>query len=343
MQLKTAVIHGHRVGYYKAGQGPALLLLHGIGGSSLTWKHVIARLAERYTVIAPDLLGHGASERLRGDYSLGAHASTVRDLLVKLGHDRVTVCGHSLGGGVAMVFSYQFPERCERLVLVDSGGLGPDVSPLLRLMSLPGSEFVVPIGTWPALVQAAARAGSTLGRLGFRLSPVADEIWQAYFSLSGADARRAFLATLREVIDFQGQKVSAIDRLYLASQVPTMIVWGDRDAIIPVKHARTAHREMPGSRLEILEGVGHFPHAEAPERFLALLDDFMRSTRPAGVTAATWRRLLADGPGDASAPRSARSARPRTRKKRPSAAEASKKSPTASRPRTRPRGVAGSA
>jgi pimeloyl-ACP methyl ester carboxylesterase len=341
MELKTAVIHGHRVGYYKAGRGPTLLLLHGIGGSALTWKRVINRLAERYTVIAPDLLGHGASERLRGDYSLGAHASTVRDLLVKLGHDRVTVCGHSLGGGVAMVFSYQFPERCERLVLVDSGGLGPDVSPLLRLMSLPGSEFVVPIGTWPALVQAAARAGSALGRWGFRLSPVADEIWQAYFSLSGADARRAFLATLREVIDFQGQKVSAIDRLYLASQIPTMIIWGDRDAIIPVKHARAAHREMPGSRLEILEGVGHFPHAEAPEQFLALLDDFMRTTRPSSVTAAAWRRLLADGPGGAAAAKSRRPAAAKAREKRP-AGNARKKRSSAVRPVARPRGVAGS-
>ncbi|MDQ6747432.1 MAG: alpha/beta fold hydrolase, partial [Candidatus Dormibacteraeota bacterium] len=299
MELKTTTLHGHRVGYYMAGKGPALLLLHGIGGSALTWKQVISRLAQRYTVIAPDLLGHGASTRLRGDYSLGSHASTVRDLLVKLGHDRVTLCGHSLGGGVAMVFAYQFPERCERLILVDSGGLGPGVSPLLRLMSLPGSDYIVPLGTWPGLVKVAARAGATLGRLGFRLSPVADEIWQAYFSLSSADARHAFLATLREVIDFQGQKVSAVDRLYLASQVPTMIIWGNRDAIIPVEHARTAHRDMPGSRLEILDGVGHFPHAEAPDRFLALVDDFMSSTRPSHMTAAAWRRLLSEpGGGD---------------------------------------------
>jgi pimeloyl-ACP methyl ester carboxylesterase len=307
MELKTTTIHGHRVGYYQAGRGPVVLLLHGIGGSALTWKRVMRGLAQQYTVVAPDLLGHGASERLRGDYSLGAHASTVRDLLVTLGHERVSVCGHSLGGGVAMVFAYQFPERCERLVLVDSGGLGPEVSPWLRAMSLPGSEFIVPLGTWPRLSRMAAAVGARLAHLGFRLSPVADEVWQAYHALGSADARRAFLATLREVIDLHGQKVSAVDRLYLASQVPVMIVWGTEDRIIPVEHARAAHRRMPGSRLEILKGVGHFPHAEDPEGFVHLMEDFMRSTKASQVTPAAWRRLLAERrpPVGARAPRPA--------------------------------------
>ena len=180
MELKTTKLHGHRIAYYEAGSGPTLVLLHGVGGSGRTWKHVIPRLAERYHVLAPDLMGHGASERLRGDYSLGAHASTVRDLMVKLGHERATIVGHSLGGGIAMVFSYQFPERCDRLVLVSSGGLGAEVSILLRLMSLPGSELIVPLGTFPSLTNIASRAGGVLGRLGLRLSPAADEIWQAY-------------------------------------------------------------------------------------------------------------------------------------------------------------------
>ncbi|MEA2682073.1 MAG: hypothetical protein QOK05_401 [Chloroflexota bacterium] len=324
--LRTTTIHGHRIGYYKAGRGPVLLLLHGIGGSAGTWMQVIRRLSRDYTVIAPDLLGHGASERLRGDYSLGAHASAVRDLLVKLGHDRVTICGHSLGGGVAMVFAYQFPERCERLVLVDSGGLGPEVSPLLRLMSLPGSEYVVPLGTWPGLAQAAVAVGSRLGRLGFRLSPVAGEIWQTYYTLGSGDARRAFLATLREVIDFQGQKVSAVNRLYLASQVPVMVIWGSDDRIIPVAHAHAAHRSMPGSRLEIFEHVGHFPHAEAPERFIAVLEDFMRVTRPSRMTPAAWRRLLAE-PASARKPGGAVVRRPR-------------REPAAAAPRRRPQGKA---
>ena len=325
MELKTTTIHGHRVGYYLAGRGPALLLLHGIGSSSLTWKRVIEMLAQRYTVLAPDLLGHGTSERLRGDYSLGAHASGVRDLMVKLGIDRATVCGHSLGGGVAMVFAYQFPERCERLVLVASGGLGPEVSPLLRLLSLPGSDLVVPIGTFPGLTRAASRFGGALGRLGIQLSPRAEELWQCYASLDTQEARRAFLSTLREVIDFQGQRVSAVDRLYLASQVPVLIVWGTRDEIIPVAHARHAHREMPGSRLEIFDGVGHFPHAEQPARFVRLLDEFVAANKPAHLTAATWRKLLADQPDPG-----ARTGTRTTAKKAPA-----KRSPA--RPRTAPR------
>jgi pimeloyl-ACP methyl ester carboxylesterase len=310
MEMKTTSIHGHRIGYYLAGRGPALLLLHGIGSSSLTWKRVIDLLAQRFTVIAPDLLGHGTSERLRGDYSLGAHASGVRDLMVKLGFERATVCGHSLGGGIAMVFAYQFPERCERLVLVASGGLGPEVSPLLRLLSLPGSDLVVPLGTFPQLTRAASRLGGVLGRLGIQLSPRAEELWQCYASLDTREARQAFLSTLREVVDYQGQRVSAIDRLYLASQVPALIVWGSNDEIIPVAHGRSAHREMPGSRLEVFDGVGHFPHAEQPARFVRLLDEFVAANRPARVSAATWRRLLADRP----APSAKRTTSPQKRR-----------------------------
>ena len=312
MELKTTNLHGHRIAYYEAGSGPTLVLLHGIGGSGRTWKHVIERLAERHHVIAPDLMGHGASERLRGDYSLGAHASTVRDLMVRLGQERATIVGHSLGGGIAMVFAYQFPERCERMVLVSSGGLGAEVSILLRLLSLPGAEFVVPLGTFTSLTNAASRAGSLLGRLGFRLSPAADEIWQAYSSLGGDSARRAFLSTLREVVDFQGQRVSGNDRLYLASQIPVLIVWGTEDSIIPVAHGRQAHKEMPGSRLEIFQGVGHFPHSEEPERFVRILDEFLGATKPSRVTAATWRRIL----GEAEKPRGRKTASTPTTKRR---------------------------
>src|SRR4051794_36290078 len=118
-------LHGQRVSYRVAGSGPALLLLHGIANSSETWARVAPLLSDRFTVIAPDLLGHGESAAPRGDYSLGAHASGARDVATSLGHDRVTVVGHSLGGGIAMQFAYQFPERTERLVLVSSGGARP--------------------------------------------------------------------------------------------------------------------------------------------------------------------------------------------------------------------------
>src|SRR5688500_3657374 len=109
-------LHGHRVSYRTAGSGPALLLLHGITNSSETWERVSWLLSDRFTLIAPDLLGHGESATPRGDYSLGAHASGARDVANALGHDRVTVIGHSLGGGIAMQFAYQFPRSEERRV-----------------------------------------------------------------------------------------------------------------------------------------------------------------------------------------------------------------------------------
>src|SRR5256714_9236456 len=154
MEHEEITLHGHRVSYRRAGWGPVVVLIHGIAGSSATWDEVIEPLAERYTVVAPDLLGHGESAKPRGDYSLGAYASGVRDLLGALGHDRATVVGHSLGGGVAMQMAYQFPERCERLVLVSSGGLGPEVDLMLRALSLPGSEYVLALACASPLLSA---------------------------------------------------------------------------------------------------------------------------------------------------------------------------------------------
>src|SRR5438552_4300748 len=165
MEHEEIILHGHRVSYRQAGWGPVVVLIHGITGSSLTWEEVIEPLAERYTVVAPDLLGHGESAKPRGDYSLGAYASGVRDLVQAIGHDRATVVGHSLGGGVAMQFAYQFPERCERLVLVSSGGLGREVHMLLRAAALPGADYVLPALTSTRLLGVGRGVGGLLRRL----------------------------------------------------------------------------------------------------------------------------------------------------------------------------------
>jgi pimeloyl-ACP methyl ester carboxylesterase len=267
------------------------LLIHGIAGSSRTWEQVIPLLAREHTVLAPDLVGHGESAKPAGDYSLGAQASTLRDLLSVLGIERVTVVGQSFGGGVAMQFSYQFPEHCDRLVLVGSGGLGREVSWLLRLLTIPGVEFVLPVVT-PGFVRDRGNdLVSFLHKAGFRHARGV-EMWRAYASLSELESRRAFVRTLRGVVDPGGQSVNAMDRLYLAARMPTLIVWGDRDTIIPVSHARAAHEAIPGSRLEIIEGAGHFPHVEEPLRFVELLSEFIDSTQPNRVTAEELRALL---------------------------------------------------
>src|SRR3954447_18991510 len=235
-ELEEITLHGHRVTFRRAGWGPAILLIHGIAGSSETWAPVIDSLAEKYTVIAPDLIGHGESAKPRGDYSLGAYASGIRDLLHAIGHERATVVGHSLGGGVAMQLAYQFPEMCERLVLVSSGGLGREVSIFLRAATLPGSEWVLPLLASNGVLSAGGSVGNLLRSIGLRAGPDLQEMWKGFSSLSDAEARQAFIYTLRGIVDPGGQRVSARDRLYLAQTVPTMLIWGERDPIIPVVH-----------------------------------------------------------------------------------------------------------
>lgn len=290
-ELRHVSIHGHDIAYRLEGTGPALLLLHGIAGSSRTWRDVVPLLTDRFTVIAPDLMGHGRSEKPVGDYSLGAFASGVRDLLEVLDIDSATVVGQSFGGGVAMQLAYQHPEVCDRLVLVASGGLGREVNWMLRAMALPGSEYLMPVmfpgfvRDWgDSLLRVVTDRGVRLGRI--------SEMWSAYASLAEAENRGAFARTLRSVIDPGGQTVSAMDRLYLASSMPTLIVWGDRDDIIPVSHAHAAADAIPGCRLVIIEGVGHFPQVEAPERFVAALTDFLATTEPARLGARDRQRLL---------------------------------------------------
>ena len=296
MKLEHLSIHGHRVACRIAGNGPLLLLVHGMAGSSATWNHVIEGLAQRFTVLAPDLLGHGDSGKpRRGEYSLAAHANLLRDLLHVLGHERATFVGQSLGGGVVMQLAYQFPERCERLVLVSSGGLGREVNLLLRALTFPGAEYAFPLVCYPWLRDAGNRMAAWLHRAGLRAVPAVEEIWRSYCSLADTDARRAFFRTLHSVIDLGGQAVSAADRLYLTAQVPTLIVWGARDPIIPVSHAEAAAELMPGSRLVIFDEVGHFPHCENPERFIEVLSDFVDSTQPARLSEAHWRELLRSG------------------------------------------------
>ena len=291
--LRRLKLHGHRVAYRQAGSGPVLMLVHGITSDSRTWKRVMPYLARRFTVLAPDLAGHGGSAGPRGDYSLGAHASSLRDLLACLGHERATLVGHSLGGGVAMQFSYQFPELCERLVLVDSGGLGREVSPLLRAATLPGSEYVLPLLAASRLLDAGRIAAGVLGRVGLRLGTDLEEMARGHATLADPGARAAFVQTLRGVVGPGGQRVDAGDRLYLASRIPVLLVWGERDTIIPVSHGRAAHRLIRGSRLEVFARSGHFPQLDEPERFLHVLTDFIDATAPADLDAAGWRELLA--------------------------------------------------
>jgi pimeloyl-ACP methyl ester carboxylesterase len=257
---------------------------------------VLPQLAEDHTVLAPDLLGHGQSGKPRGDYSLGAYASGVRDLMIALGFDTATFVGHSLGGGIAMQLAYQFPERLERLVLVSSGGLGREVHLMLRLTALPAAEYVLPLLVAKPFRDAGELLAAGLARLGLRAGADLEEIARGFASLGDADAREAFVHTARSIIDVGGQRVNATDRLYLAAEVPSLLIWGQRDPVIPVTHGHAAQVQMPGSRLEVFERSGHFPHRDNPRRFAHTLADFIADTEPAELEAQQLRDLIVRGP-----------------------------------------------
>lgn len=295
LRLQHRVVHGYRRAYRVAGEGPALVLIHGIGDSSATWADLIPDLARSHTVIAPDLLGHGSSDKPRADYSVAAYANGVRDLLTTLDIESATLVGHSLGGGVAMQFAYQFPERTERLILVSAGGVGGEVNPVLRAVSLPGAHLMLSALRLPGMRLQVGLFLSLMRLLDTDLGQDAPELLNLVDALPDATSRSAFIRTLRAVVDWRGQAVTMLDRCYLTEGMPTMLLWGDRDSVVPVRHAHGAHEAMPGSRLEIFEGAGHFPFHTDPARFLALVTEFTGTTTPAHWSRERWRDLLCEG------------------------------------------------
>jgi pimeloyl-ACP methyl ester carboxylesterase len=301
---QVRIVHGHARAFVIAGSGPPLLLLHGIGDSAQTWAGVLERLAVHHTVIAPDLLGHGSSDKPRGDYSVAGYANGVRDLLSVLDIEQATVVGHSLGGGIALQFAYQFPERCQRLVLVDSGGLGHELTVALRAATLPGAELALTVlAGSPLPLGGGLRLLDRIGQaISWQRGRELAEAGEALLALRDVEARRAFLRTLRSVADARGQVVTALDRLYLADVVPMLVVWGSRDRIVPASHAEAVRRLVPGARVEVFLGAGHWPHLADPARFTDVLLDFIATTEPARHDRDTWRSVLAQNRG-ALAPR----------------------------------------
>ncbi len=295
VRIESRVVHGYRRVFRIGGSGSPLLFIHGIGDSSAAWHTVLPELARQHLVIAPDMLGHGMSAKPRADYSVAAYANGMRDLLGVLDIDRVTLVGHSLGGGVAMQFAYQFPEKTERMVLVSSGGAGGGVSPLLRAATLPGTSALLATLRLPGARSAVSAGLGLLERMDAGVGVDAAELRRVLAALPDGRARAAFIRTLRAVVDWRGQVVTMLDRCYLARGMPTMLMWGTRDSVLPLGHAHQAHAAMPGSRLEIFEGAGHFPFHSDPLRFVTLLEEFLATTSPAEWGSEQWRQLLRAG------------------------------------------------
>jgi pimeloyl-ACP methyl ester carboxylesterase len=294
-QVQYRTVHGYRRAFVDVGQGPAILLIHGIGDSSDTWRQLIPNLSQDYRVIAPDLLGHGRSDKPRADYSVAAYANGMRDLLSVLDVERATVIGHSLGGGVAMQFAYQYPERCERLVLVSTGGVSHEVHPALRLAATPAAELVLPLLRLAPARVLGLGAICALEWLNTDLGRDAEHIERMFDALPDATARRAFVRTIRAVVDWRGQAITMLDRCYLTRGMPTLLVWGAHDAVLPLRHGEMARAAMPGSKLAVFRHAGHFPHQADPEKFMAVLGEFLATTAPASYTVEDWRALLRRG------------------------------------------------
>lgn len=295
--LQYRTIHGYRRAFRICGSGPVILLIHGIGDNSTTWHTVQSALAQRFTVIAPDLLGHGRSDKPRADYSVAAYANGMRDLLSVLDIDSVTVIGHSLGGGVAMQFAYQFPQLVDRLVLVGSGGVTKDVNVALRVASMPMGSEALALLRLPLVLPVMQLAGR-IGGLVFGSTGVGRDlphVLRVLNDLPEPKASSAFARTLRAVVDWRGQVVTMLDRCYLTESVPVQLIWGKHDAVIPVSHAQLAHAAMPGSTLEIFEGSGHFPFHDDPDRFVEVVEQFIDTTLPAEFDQELLRNLLRTG------------------------------------------------
>lgn len=295
IELEFVTIHGHRRAFVRTGSGPALLLLHGLGCDHTTWSPVIESLAKRYTVIAPDLLGHGASDKPRADYSVGGYANGMRDLLTVLGIDAATVVGHSFGGGVAMQFAYQYPERTDRLVLVSSGGLGPEVSPAIRAITTPGFHQVMGVLTLPGIRHAGTFGLRALAATGLRTTRDLGEVADIYDTFKDSHTRAAIRHVVRAVVDWKGQIVTITDRAYLTEAMPMCVVWGRNDLVVPVRHASHAAALAPTARVEVIPNAGHFPHKDHPQRFVRILNQFVRDTEPAVYERERFRDLLVAG------------------------------------------------
>ena len=298
-EVQFVTIHGKRRAFVKTGSGPALLLLHGLACDRTTWDRVIPLLASRYTVIAPDLLGHGLSDKPRADYTLGGYANGMRDLLTVLGIDKVTVVGHSFGGGVAMQFAYQFPERTQRVMLVSSGGLGSEVTPLIKLVQAPGWEGVVRVLTLPGIRHVETTALRALASYGGgplrKYTRDLDEAATIVESWRDRGTRFAVRHLVRAVIDWRGQIVTMSDRAYLTESMPMAVVWGREDQVLPVRHSSNVAVLAPDATVTVLPDSGHFPHRDHPEEFVRLLDRFVATTAPAVYNRRRFRRMLKHG------------------------------------------------
>jgi len=267
-----AEVDGRRVRYWVEGDGPVLLLVHGLACSAEFWQCNLGPLAKEHRVYALDLPGFGLSDKEVGDLSLEHAASFLKGFMDAVGVERATLAGNSMGGALCAQFAVQLPERTDGLILVGSAGFGRELNPFLRLWS---------VGLVGDLVfRVYQRAFPAVKRWVFCDASSIHGEW-----LEGAAAmlrmpgvRENSLRVARMGIDLRGQREEMFSRLHTAlgrMTVPTLIVWGARDAAVPVAHAYVAEKLIPHSEVRIMEHCGHTPQVERPEEFNELVLDFL--------------------------------------------------------------------
>jgi pimeloyl-ACP methyl ester carboxylesterase len=180
-------------------------------------------------------------------------------------------------------------------VLVGSGGIGRSVSPMLRLAAVPGIEALMPLFGLPPVRMVTRLTADVMRHFATTFGRDTEELLAVFDALPDNAARTAILRTLRSGVDWRGQVITMLDRAYLAEGMPTLLVWGRHDGVIPLGHGRLAHAAMPGSELEIFDEAGHFPHHSDPTRFVRIVADFVERTEPAPFDAEEWRRRLRRG------------------------------------------------
>jgi pimeloyl-ACP methyl ester carboxylesterase len=271
MQEHFTTVEGIRLHWFEIGHAsPAtpVVLLHGLNNSSLSWAHVAPLLAADRRVLVLDLPGHGRSDRPNAGYELDWYAHVVARWIEAVGLEKTDIVGHSFGGGVAQMLLLECPERVRRLVLVAAGGLGKGVGLWLRLASLP--HVVEYLG------QPFMALGTRLALRGARHGVSRAEIRELSRLNSQAGSARAFARTVRDVIDWRGQRRNFMHRVSEVEKLPPLLIlWGDRDVLIPIGQGKAFAAMLDGAFFTTFEGCGHYLHNERPEAFAQAVREFL--------------------------------------------------------------------